>query len=554
MSKGANPTNSYNLRSKDASGVLATAASTGASAQTTSSEVTVSNKQQISSKTKVNQEETIFKSETKLPLVINVSFASGSLYESPQPSSYLDIEEVKSKTLQQEFKLKRVSSSPSLLEHCDTKLEFKSEAGSFEHLGESVFQGENLSSASSSSSSVSNLSSSSSSSVTELDSDSSGDMATNALMPVVFLGLHTEDAGAWIRDVENWCAYKKLDDAGRIGLMPLLLKGGARFWFDSLDQNSRATFPALVAAFREYYKRDESTKWRDNAEIWSLSQSPSQGVEEYIGKVQQLAQKAEMSEEQLRYSVIKGLLPYIRQSVLQHDPKNLVEVKHWSVIAESARQEPPEASLVEAVRRLEEKFGNMCTVPVQQNRQRSPSPAPRVRFAEDDNNRRRGEQWMEGSGQDQNSGSSQLRGRDYVRSQLDKPRLSSPYRQQVKDDFVFERPEGMYYNHARGKYVDNPPWLPQPRGGMRDPPYLSPLARRAQDRPGFERNVWASQARSQQNGQCFTCGSNTIHNRFNCPASGARCYNCSAIGHYGRVCRRGGSQYSNNFARGGNRS
>jgi len=70
---------------------------------------------------------------------------------------------------------------------------------------------------------------------------------------------------------------------------------------------------------------------------------------------------------------------------------------------------------------------------------------------------------MEGSSQDRVS--SQLRGRDYVRSQLDRPRLSSPYRQQIKDDFGYERPEGMYFNHAQGKYVDNPPWLPQPRGG-----------------------------------------------------------------------------------------
>jgi len=347
-------------------------------------------------------------------------------------------------------------------------------------------------------------------------------MATNTLMPSAFNGLHTEDSEAWIKDVENWCAYKKLDDAGRIGLMPLLLKGGARFWFDSLDGPSKATFGALVTVFRQYYKRDPSARWRDNADIWEMNQQASQGVEDYIGLVQQMAMRAEMSEEQLRFSVIKGLLPYIRQNVLQHDPKSIEEIKRWSILAEMARQEPAESTLVEAVKRLEERIGNLSTIPVQQG-QKQRSPSPRVSFADGSNDNSGWDRQPFRGGQ---SEIPQLRGREYVRSQFNnRPRLSSPYRQEVKDGFYREPPQNMTYSPRLGRYVENP--------------------------TSYTNCSWKGLSQERNSGQCFTCGSQTIHNKFTCPARGARCFNCSAMGHFSRVCRRGG-RGSNNFRRGMN--
>ena len=60
-------------------------------------------------------------------------------------------------------------------------------------------------------------------------------MTSTTLMPSKFNGLSSENKEQFLNDIVNYCAFKKLGDAGRVGLFPLLLKEGARFWFDSLD-------------------------------------------------------------------------------------------------------------------------------------------------------------------------------------------------------------------------------------------------------------------------------------------------------------------------------
>ena len=76
-------------------------------------------------------------------------------------------------------------------------------------------------------------------------------------------------------------------------------------------------------------------KWKDSVDVWSLSQLPSQSVEDFIGTVQTKALKAQMGEDQIRYSLIRGLLPSIRTSVLQHEPTTVADIKKWAIIGES---------------------------------------------------------------------------------------------------------------------------------------------------------------------------------------------------------------------------
>src|SRR5206468_142867 len=48
-------------------------------------------------------------------------------------------------------------------------------------------------------------------------SDDDEEMATGALLQPHFHGLVKEDPDQWYRDLQHWCAYKKLDDSGKIG-------------------------------------------------------------------------------------------------------------------------------------------------------------------------------------------------------------------------------------------------------------------------------------------------------------------------------------------------
>ena len=135
----------------------------------------------------------------------------------------------------------------------------------------------------------------------------------------------------------------------------------------------------LAIAFREQFRRDEAIKWKDSADIWSLSQLPSQSVEDFISKVQLKALRAKLSEEQVRFSIIRGLLPEIRQSVLQHSPATVDDIKRWATVAEAAKLESHDSSVVEAVKRLEDKFNHLCTSTADDTR-RARSQSPRVRF------------------------------------------------------------------------------------------------------------------------------------------------------------------------------
>jgi hypothetical protein len=237
-----------------------------------------------------------------------------------------------------------------------------------------------------SSDSVSNHTDSEDSSSNHSDSEDEFSMAATALLPVHFHGLQSEDSESWFRDLQHWCAYKKLDEAGKLGLVPLLLKDGARFWFDALDAGNKDTFDHLSVAFQQQYKRDESIKWRDSSEVWSCTQSSTQSVEDYISKVQQMAFRAKMPEDQLRFSIIRGLLPALRQSVLQHEPTTVDEIKKWATVAESAKLDTHDSTVVEAVKRLEEKFNTICAAPTDEN-YRTRSQSPRVRFQDERDSR-----------------------------------------------------------------------------------------------------------------------------------------------------------------------
>ena len=125
------------------------------------------------------------------------------------------------------------------------------------------------------------------------DSDDYSEMAGIALMPGYFKGQQSEDAENWWQDVENWCAYKRLTDREKIGLIPLLLKDSAKQWFQSMDETDRDTFDKIKEAFNEQFKRDSIHKWKDSAAVWSTVQGEKQSVEDYFSEVLKKAQRAD---------------------------------------------------------------------------------------------------------------------------------------------------------------------------------------------------------------------------------------------------------------------
>ena len=322
-------------------------------------------------------------------------------------------------------------------------------------------------------------------------------MANSNLMPSHFYGLISEDSESWIRDVDHWMAFKKLDENGKLGLIPLLLKEGARYWYDNLDANTQKdTFAHVKENFSNQYKRDEAIKWKDAAEVWTVRQEQNQSVEAYISGIQMRAQKTNMSEEQTRFSVINGLKPHIRQAVLQHEIGSVEDIRKWATIAESSGTEIIDTDLVQYMKRLEEKFDRLqSAVATPGNGERDRSKSPRVSFRDE----------------------------KYSREPLSTEATQ----------FTPGRPGRIGRSHSSNKEGVRA-WS---RGGNGSG--TGGWRGRSPEGSGGG-NGTHNRGRTPEGYQsCFNCGRSWDHNhKFNCPAKNATCHLCRRVGHFRSVCRQ----------------
>jgi hypothetical protein len=258
----------------------------------------------------------------------------------------------------------------------------------------------------------------------------------------------------------------------------------------------------LTAAFKENFKRDATSRWRDSAEVWEITQTHGQSVEDFINKVQAKAIRANLSPEQTLFSTIHGLLPDYRHAVLQHEPTSIADVRRWALIAEASQLDKSRDTITEAVRRLENKFDTLQAA-VAETGQKQRSNSPRVHF------------------QNQNPGQNYQAARNYSREPSPVPWAKSPRTDEQR---------GRQTNTQERSRSDRPQWN-QTRQGQESWQDRSRQRSNSGDQP---RNQFSTTGR-----RCFTCDSYTVHDRFTCPAIkfNAQCYNCGKRGHYARCCK-----------------
>ena len=161
-------------------------------------------------------------------------------------------------------------------------------------------------------------------------------------------------------------------------------------------ESTRNSMRAFGAAFKDRYINAKTDQWKEIVAVFDLKQTAGQSVEDFIALVLKKGKKAQAANEQLRAAIIKGLRPYLRQQVLQHEPQSIDEIRKWALVAESteAQDDRPSSDLVAAVeemkkqsaavRDLQEQIQRIHLRGLSWNRpaDRSPSPGPRVRFNE----------------------------------------------------------------------------------------------------------------------------------------------------------------------------
>ena len=87
---------------------------------------------------------------------------------------------------------------------------------------------------------------------------------------------------------------------------------------------------------QRYITPNETNRWKDIVAVYEVKQTDGQSVNDFIDLVQKKGLKAEAKEEQVLAAIIGGLRPSIRQSVLQHEPRTVQDIRKWGSVAESA--------------------------------------------------------------------------------------------------------------------------------------------------------------------------------------------------------------------------
>ena len=180
-----------------------------------------------------------------------------------------------------------------------------------------------------------------------------------------FGGSSAENHEKWLADFNSFCAYKKIADADKVPLLPLVLTTTARLWWDSLPppQNPPRTFADFVTAFNDRFKRNDFNIWSDISQLYDLKQGVTQKVEDFLYDVEQRARRANVPPDQIRYAALRGFLPHIRASVVaSKSTDTLEEIRRWAIAAETAGPHGPVApdDMAHTVARLEAQLSTYC--------------------------------------------------------------------------------------------------------------------------------------------------------------------------------------------------
>lgn len=146
-----------------------------------------------------------------------------------------------------------------------------------------------------------------------------------------FAGTQKEDAARWFQRFEGYAQLKGLNASKKSAAFALLLRGTAADWFYSGHETTE--FEQLKNEFLQRFQTSKP-QWSKVAEIFKQNQRLNQGTLDYITQMQRLASEVSLPEEQLFQAIVRGLLPNIRQIVLQKDVKTLKELLEAAPSAE----------------------------------------------------------------------------------------------------------------------------------------------------------------------------------------------------------------------------
>lgn len=161
--------------------------------------------------------------------------------------------------------------------------------------------------------------------------------------PNYFTGTSKEDPRKFVQDLKLWASFQQLDEKAMISAFQLLLRDSAAVWFKTVPKTSFTNFQELSKLFIERYTIFDKP-WKEIGLLWETRQLPSQNVHDFVAGIQCKGDRLQLSSDTVFQIVLNGLLPSVKNCVLQKGVKSIEELLQSAALYQIASESLPDSN------------------------------------------------------------------------------------------------------------------------------------------------------------------------------------------------------------------
>jgi len=141
--------------------------------------------------------------------------------------------------------------------------------------------------------------------------------------PIKFSGLAEENGQDFIKRLEQYARYNNIEGERKAQLFAILLRGLASDWYDTLDVNTKTDYDLLKQSFMQHFQ-SQSIQFLNQQKLEAHKLEEGQSIETYIDTVMKMSNNLNLSENEKKMALLRGLPTSIKADVIVHNPDNVI--------------------------------------------------------------------------------------------------------------------------------------------------------------------------------------------------------------------------------------